>query len=330
MTTVSRSRAMSTPSVLASVSPTRSTSSSRRWASRMPGRHDHVGQDQQHVGPGGQGQPAQNPAVYLLQRLVVLLLQPGLHRGEQRGYRHPGQHDGCGGAHRAGAAADPGARAQQIGDRDGERRAGERSGRQQLRAAARDDHDGGPETAARGHPEQVRIGQRVAEHALVSGAATGQHGADQGAEHDPGQPELPDDVGVDGRHPERRMPRQQLGEQRPDHDRQGQPGRADGHPGQQGGDQHGGGHRDRAPGTDPGQRGQRGRRTPAGRRGLARHRLHRRPSSAGQAAVSTVRSRSVTRGPQREAMSSFSAMTWPALTAASPDQPGRLATVAAS
>ena len=57
-------------------------------------------------------------------------------------------------------------------------------------------------------------------------------------------------------------------------------------------------------------------------------RLHPLPPLA--IAVSTVRSRSVTRGPHRDAMSSLSPMMWPSLTAASPDQPGRLATVAAS
>ena len=63
--------------------------------------------------------------------------------------------------------------------------------------------------------------------------------------------------------------------------------------------------------------------------GLApRGRLHPVPPLA--IAVSTVRSRSVTRGPHREAMSSLSPMMWPSLTAVSPDQPGRLATVAAS
>ena len=36
MTTVSRSRATSTPRLPASVSPIRSTSSSRRWASSIP------------------------------------------------------------------------------------------------------------------------------------------------------------------------------------------------------------------------------------------------------------------------------------------------------
>ena len=47
-------------------------------------------------------------------------------------------------------------------------------------------------------------------------------------------------------------------------------------------------------------------------------------------AVSTTRSRSTIRGPQRDAMSSLSRMTCPDLTAASPVQPGRLRSVAQS
>ena len=329
ITTVSRSRAMSTPRLAASVSPTRSTSSSRRWASSTTAATVDVRQDQQHVGPGRQGQAAQDPRVHRLQRLRVLLLQVGLHRGEQRGHRHPGQHDGPGRARPA--AARPGARSERVGDRDGQGRARERGGRQQRRAAARDDHDGGAQAAARGHPEQVRVGQRVAEHPLVRGAAAGQHGADDGAQHHPGQPDLPDDGGVDGGHAGHRVPGQLRG-QRAGHRGQRQPGRPDPHPEEQRREQHGRRGQQGPPG--PGPRDARHGRPGPGRSSGSRPPGRGRegpisPLHARATAVSTVPSRTVTRGPHREAMSSLSAMMCPERTAARLDQPGRFATVAA-
>ena len=81
-----------------------------------------------------------------------------------------------GGAHRVGERHRP--------HRTGE--GGERAGAG-ARAAARHDDGGGPEPGTRRHAEQVRVGQRVAEDPLVGGAAPGQHGADQSAEHDPGR-----------------------------------------------------------------------------------------------------------------------------------------------
>ena len=53
-----------------------------------------------------------------------------------------------------------------------------------------------PSPAPAADAEQVRVGQRVAEHALVAAAGQGEHRADQQPEHDPGQAQLGDDRGL--------------------------------------------------------------------------------------------------------------------------------------
>ena len=53
---------------------------------------------------------------------------------------------------------------------------------------------------------RMGISWRVAEHALVGGAATRQHRPDKRAEHDPRQPDLPDDGRVDWLHGDGRVP----------------------------------------------------------------------------------------------------------------------------
>jgi len=55
------------------------------------------------------------------------------------------------------------------------------------------DGQGGPQPGPGGRPEQVGVGQGVAEHPLVGGAGQGQHGPDEPAEHHPGQAQLPQD-----------------------------------------------------------------------------------------------------------------------------------------
>jgi len=55
----------------------------------------------------------------------------------------------------------------------------------------RDDHrDGGPERGARRGPEDVRVGERVAQEALVGRAGDGQCGADEHRRQDPRQAQL--------------------------------------------------------------------------------------------------------------------------------------------
>ena len=136
----------------------------------------------------------------------------------------------------AGASPPRPARApEQVGERDRADRAGERGRRRQGQARAGHDHDGGTEPGPGGDAEQVRVGQRVAEDALVGGAAAGQHRADEDAEHDPGQPDLPDDRRVERGNRDVRMPGQ-VGRDRLEHLRHRQAGRPDGHPDDDGDD----------------------------------------------------------------------------------------------
>ena len=84
---------------------------------------------------------------------------------------------------RAQRAADADQRADEGGQRhDAERPEG-------LRRGVGDDQRRA-EPGAGGRAEQVRVGQRVAEDALVGGAGDRQPGADQGGEHHPRQPQL--------------------------------------------------------------------------------------------------------------------------------------------
>ena len=113
-TTMSRVRAGWMPSVPASSSPTRSTSSMRRWASSTaPLTHD-VGEDQPHVGPRCHGEAAEDPVVDLADLLLVPLLEVGLDGGEQRRHGDAGQHDG------AAPGAPPAGHPDQVGRGDGQ------------------------------------------------------------------------------------------------------------------------------------------------------------------------------------------------------------------
>jgi hypothetical protein len=60
-------------------------------------------------------------------------------------------------------------------------RAGEGGEREDLIEVGPSPHndDGGPEARAGGHPEEVGVGQRIAEDSLIGRAAARQHGADQ-------------------------------------------------------------------------------------------------------------------------------------------------------
>ncbi len=169
------------------------------------------------------------------------LLQVGLGRGQKGRDRDPGQQDG-GRSRRAArpgvlvASAGPGAERVRQGDRRDA--AAERRNGKQGEAAAADDHRRGAQTRPRGDAEQVRIGQRVAEHSLVGGAAASQHRADKRAKHYPGQPDLPDDRRVKRRRRDSRMPGQMSGERVGDRaKRYGD--RADGDPGDQRDEQNG-------------------------------------------------------------------------------------------
>ena len=123
----------------------------------------------------------------------MLLLEERLDRRQQRGDGHAGQDD----RHRRPLSTHR--RPHHVGERDRTHRAGEGSQGQELGESLRPRHDdrGGPEPRSRRHAQEVRIGQGIAEHSLERGSASGQHGPHQAAEHDPREPDLPQDVGVD-------------------------------------------------------------------------------------------------------------------------------------
>ena len=75
---------------------------------------------------------------------------------------------------------------------------GERGqGQREVGAGAGHDGDGRPQAGTGRHPEQEGVGQRVAEHALIRSAPTGQHGPHDPAEDHPGQADLIDDPVVE-------------------------------------------------------------------------------------------------------------------------------------
>ena len=133
---------------------------------------------------------AEDPAVDLLHRLRAALLDVGLHGGEERGHGDAGEDERRrpAPAHRA---------AEEVRDADPERRAGEGGDRAQVEPAVAaevvGDHDRRAEPGAGRRPEQVRVGERVPEDALVGGAGRGEHGADEEPERDPRRAQLPED-----------------------------------------------------------------------------------------------------------------------------------------
>ena len=91
-------------------------------------------------------------------------------------HRDPGQHQ------RGGAAA-PAAAPEHVGEPDPAQRTGERRKRHANSRPAtvpgENDHDGGAEPGPGRRAEQVRVGERVAEHALVCRAGNGERAADR-------------------------------------------------------------------------------------------------------------------------------------------------------
>ena len=75
----------------------------------------------------------------------------------------------------------------------GERGDGQRVEDADAVADTGDDRERRAEAGAGGDAQQVRVGQRVAEHALVAGARTGEEAADQEPEHDARRPDVPQD-----------------------------------------------------------------------------------------------------------------------------------------
>ena len=115
--------------------------------------------------------------------------------------RNAGQHE-----RHAGRGGPPNDGADQVRDEHGEEPADERRERHRVDHPARRTRRRrrytivAPSPAPAATPEQVRIDERVAEHALVARPGERQHRADEPAEHDPRHAHVPDDVPLGLRH----------------------------------------------------------------------------------------------------------------------------------
>ena len=98
------------------------------------------------------------------------------------------------------------------------------------RAPQRRERQRRPEPGAGRRAEQVRVDERVAEHALVAGAGERQHRSDDAAEHDPRHADLPHDVPLGVADAAVDVDQRQLVEQLQRHPPPRRPGRADHRP----------------------------------------------------------------------------------------------------
>jgi hypothetical protein len=160
--------------------------------------HGDVREDQAHLSPPRRAEPAQDPRIHLPERVGALLLEVGLHGGEERRHCHAGQDQGPG-VPSAGARA-----TQHVGRGHRGQRADECCERHRVHRPTRSAREvghrqRGPQPCSGGHAEEVRVGQCVAEHPLVGRPSCGQHGSDQTPQHDPGHPDLPQDRRVQRR-----------------------------------------------------------------------------------------------------------------------------------
>ena len=171
--------------------------------------------------------------------------------------------------------------------------------------AAHGEHDRRAEARSGRCTEEVGIDERVAEHALVAGPGERQHPADDTRQHDPRHAHLPDHVPLGVRHAAVDGDQWQVVEQRQRHAPPDRPGGTDHRPEQQRCEQ------DEHRPDDP-----------------ARCR-HPGVDATWWTASDTVRTRSTTRGPHREAMSSSSSTMSPLATAVMASQPGRADTTSA-
>ena len=259
--------------------------------------HRDVRRADRDVVPGRGREAAEQPRVDVLQLLRVLLLHERLHRRREGRHRHAGEHERTGHLRGADRAAE------RVRDDDRGDRTRERGQRHRPVAARRgrggvDDRERRAEPGAAGHAEQIRVAERVPEHALIRGAGDGEHPADERGEHHPRRPDCQSTARStapsgwwtwrNGTYAERRA------EDRADPDVD----RPDREPDRERGDQEGDGDEAGAeadaPCLDAGCR-----LHPSGRRG-------HQPCFAIRA---TVRANSTIRGPQREATSSFASTT---------------------
>ena len=162
-----------------------------------------------------------------------------------------------------------------------------------------DDRKRRTEPRSAGDAEQVRVAERVPEHALIRGARDREHPADERRERDARCAQLPEHGVVDRSERlvdvEERDVRERRAEDRADADVHRPDREAD---------------RERNDEERRRRRGRRGGRRPAPRRGVPpRLCLPPRPSASASRCRATVRANCTIRGPQREATSSFAATT---------------------
>ena len=314
-TRASRTRRTSTPRLAASSSPRLSTSTTRRSARITIAATATYGRIRTTSDQPGARDVPEDPRVDLLQRLRVLLLDERLPGGEERGHRHAGQDQ------RRRVALAPRRAADRVREHDRDGAADERGdGQHPLPAQpVREvrDRDRRAEPGAGGDAEEVRIRERIAEDALVGRAREREHRADERGEDDARHADLPEDRLL-GRGERRR----DAGNAEPRRRSTRAPPRRRGRPARRG-------RRRRARTT----RKATAEHTPSGLEPAGadlggvlrdgRHRYWRSRASADDIA----RKKSTSRGPQREAIESWTRTIEPVRTALIRSQPGRDATV---
>lgn len=93
--------------------------------------------------------------------------------------------------------------AEGVGQRDTREGTDEGRDRHRRRGVSREQHDGRgrADTGARRRTEEVRVGERIAEHPLVSRAGDREQAADQGCGQHTGQPDLEQQIRLQLREP---------------------------------------------------------------------------------------------------------------------------------
>ncbi len=156
-----------------------------------PGRDGDVRRKEGDVAPARARQRAEDPRVDLLERVGVLLLDERLQRGEEACDHHAREHE------RRRIALPSRRAAHGPRDDDGDGASDERGERQQLLPVQHPrqvrDRKGRAEPGTRGDAEEVGVGERVVEDALVRRARDGEHAPDERREDDAGHAELPED-----------------------------------------------------------------------------------------------------------------------------------------
>ena len=138
-----------------------------------PGRDGDVRRKEGDVAPARARQRAEDPRVDLLERVGVLLLDERLQRGEEACDHHAREHE------RRRIALPSRRAAHGPRDDDGDGASDERGERQQLLPVQHPrqvrDRKGRAEPGTRGDAEEVGVGERVVEDALVRRARDGEH-----------------------------------------------------------------------------------------------------------------------------------------------------------